>query len=113
MKARDQSIHTARHGPTHAAQRRTVRPVSPADAVRPLLPHDLHVRAEKSTGSDPGLARHTKELERIQSELLGYTAEEFDAWCTHQFWAEGVMTWRSATEHHRYVMTYRRIYVIT
>lgn len=29
--------------------------------------------------------RHTEELERIQSELLGYTAEEVDAWCTQQF----------------------------
>jgi hypothetical protein len=29
--------------------------------------------------------QHTEQLERIQSELLGYTAEEIDAWCNHSF----------------------------
>ncbi len=29
--------------------------------------------------------RHTEQLERIQSELLGYTTEEIDAWCNHLF----------------------------
>lgn len=28
---------------------------------------------------------YTEQLERMQSELLGYTAEEIDAWCDHQF----------------------------
>jgi hypothetical protein len=29
--------------------------------------------------------RHTEEIERMESSLLGYTAEEVDAWCDHQF----------------------------
>ena len=29
--------------------------------------------------------RHTEELERIESALLGYTDEEIDAWCDHMF----------------------------
>lgn len=29
--------------------------------------------------------RHTEEVERIESALLGYTDEEIDAWCAHQF----------------------------
>ena len=33
---------------------------------------------------------HTEELERIQSELLGYTAEEIDAWCDYVFRRRGV-----------------------
>jgi len=28
---------------------------------------------------------HTEQLQRMQSELLGYTAEEIDAWCDHRF----------------------------
>jgi hypothetical protein len=29
--------------------------------------------------------QHTEQIERIQSELLGYTAEEIDAWCKYSF----------------------------
>jgi hypothetical protein len=29
--------------------------------------------------------RHTEEIERIESSLLGYTNEEIDAWCIRQF----------------------------
>ena len=29
--------------------------------------------------------RHTEEVERIESALLGYTEEEIDGWCRHLF----------------------------
>ena len=29
--------------------------------------------------------KYTEQIERIESELLGYTAKEIDAWCDHQF----------------------------
>ena len=39
-------------------------------------------------GVSMNASRHTEEVERIESALLGYTKEEIDEWCKYQFSGE-------------------------
>ena len=37
------------------------------------------------------MGRHSEDIERFESSLLGYTPEEIDAWCNHLFRCSGAL----------------------